>query len=217
MATKDKISRLGKKAAPAPLLTPEGLLPSRLPMPWPASSSGFVVYEVASPDAETTPPSPPLPAAQPFPRLLTPTPLQTATFTDGRIAFGATRCYVVRTVDTIGQSTIQSVSSVPVCVKPKDTFAPAAPKSLQAVASEGAISLIWDANTESDLGGYLVLRAAAPSNKFEPITPQPIKETTYRDTSVRRGVRYVYIVVAVDTATPPNRSEPSNRVDEAAR
>ena len=175
-----------------------------------------MVYEVASPEAETTP-APPLPAAQPFPRLLTPTPLQTPTFTDGRIAFGATRCYVVRTVDTIGQATIQSVSSVPVCVKPKDTFAPAAPKSLQAVASEGAISLIWDANTETDLGGYLVLRAAAPSNKFEPITPQPIKETTYRDTSVRRGVRYVYIVVAVDTATPPNRSEPSNRVDEAAR
>ena len=175
-----------------------------------------MVYEVAPPDFDATS-VPPLPAAQPFPRLLTPAPIPTTTFTDARVEFGATRCYVVRTADTIGLSTIQSVSTAPVCVKPKDTFGPSAPKSLQAVASEGAISLIWEANTEPDLAGYIVLRAAAPSNKFEPITPQPIRETTYRDTAVRRGVRYVYVVVAVDTATPPNRSEPSNRVDEAAR
>ena len=175
-----------------------------------------MVYEVAAPGFDATS-VPPLPAAQPFPRLLTPAPIPTTTFTDARVEFGATHCYVVRTADTIGLSTIQSVSTTPVCVKPKDTFAPSAPKSLQAVASEGAISLIWEANTETDLAGYIVLRAAAPSNKFEPITPQPIRETTFRDTAVRRGVRYVYIVVAVDTATPPNRSEPSNRVDEAAR
>jgi hypothetical protein len=206
----------GQTPATAPLLTPEGLLPSRLPIPWPVSNSGFVVYEVAPPNFDATS-VPPLPAAQPFPRLLTPTPIQTTTFTDARIEFGATRCYVVRTVDMIGPGSIQSVSSPPVCVKPKDTFAPAAPKSLQAVASEGAISLIWDANTETDLAGYIVLRAAASSNRFEPITPAPIRETTYRDTAVRRGVRYVYVVIAVDTATPPNRSEFSNRVDEAAR
>jgi hypothetical protein len=30
-------------------------------------------------------------------------------------------------------------------------------------------------------------------------------------------VRYVYVVVAIDNATPPNRSAPSARVEETAR
>ena len=50
-----------------------------------------------------------------------------------------------------------------------------------------------------------------------PITPQPIRDTTYRDDTPRRGVRYVYAVIAVDGATPPNRSAESNRVEEGAR
>jgi fibronectin type 3 domain-containing protein len=197
-------------------LTASGLLLSRLVYPWPASSSGFVVYEVGAPDADPKT-LPALPAAQPFPKLLTQSPVAELTFTDARIEFGATRCYVVRTIDTVGTGSVESVSSAPVCVKPKDVFAPAAPKGLQAVASEGAVSLIWEANTETDLAGYIVLRAAAPSTNFQPLTPQPIKETTFRDINVRRGVRYVYVVVAVDAATPPNRSEPSDRAEEVPR
>jgi fibronectin type 3 domain-containing protein len=50
-----------------------------------------------------------------------------------------------------------------------------------------------------------------------PVTAAPITETTYRDTTAVPGVRYVYAVVAVDNATPPNRSAPSNRVEESAR
>jgi fibronectin type 3 domain-containing protein len=46
---------------------------------------------------------------------------------------------------------------------------------------------------------------------------EPIKETTYRDTTVKPGVRYVYAVVAVDTASPQNVSAQSNRVEETAR
>jgi hypothetical protein len=34
---------------------------------------------------------------------------------------------------------------------------------------------------------------------------------------VQAGVTYVYAIVAVDRATPPNRSAPSNRVQETAR
>ena len=50
-----------------------------------------------------------------------------------------------------------------------------------------------------------------------PITPTPIRETTYRDTTVTPGVRYVYAIVAVDRATPPNMSPQSTRVEETAR
>jgi fibronectin type 3 domain-containing protein len=96
-----------------------------------------------------------------------------------------------------------------------DTFAPVAPISLKAVGSEGAISLIWDANTEADLAGYLVMRATLPGGEFTPVTPDPIKETTFNDTTVTKGVRYVYVVVAVDTAK--NVSARSNQVEESAR
>jgi fibronectin type 3 domain-containing protein len=50
-----------------------------------------------------------------------------------------------------------------------------------------------------------------------PLTPDPVRETTYRDTAVRAGVRYVYAVVAVDDARPRNASAQSNRVEETAR
>ena len=71
------------------------------------------------------------------------------------------------------------------------------------------MNLIWDANTESDLGGYLILRGEAPGDTLQPLTPQPIHDTSFRDTTVRPGVRYVYAIVAVDRATPPNRSQPA--------
>ena len=40
---------------------------------------------------------------------------------------------------------------------------------------------------------------------------------SFEDRQVRPGVRYVYVVVAVDSATPANRSAPSNRAEETAR
>jgi len=83
------------------------------------------------------------------------------------------------------------------------------------VASAGVINLIWDANAEADLGGYVVLRGEAPGDRLQPLTPAPIKETRYADRTARPGVRYVYQVVAVDTTG--NRSAPSNKVEEAAR
>ena len=41
--------------------------------------------------------------------------------------------------------------------------------------------------------------------------PSPVTVTQYRDQGVRPGVVYAYVVVAVDRATPPNESAPSNR------
>ena len=55
------------------------------------------------------------------------------------------------------------------------------------------------------------------ADELAPLFKAPIKETTYRDVSVKRGVRYVYAVVAVDTAAAHNVSQQSNRVEETAR
>ena len=64
----------------------------------------------------------------------------------------------------------------PQCVTPRDQFAPAAPRGLAAVPTAGQISLIWDANTEKDLAGYLVLRGDAPDGPLAAITPAPIRK-----------------------------------------
>jgi hypothetical protein len=173
------------------------------------------VYEVAPPTLGA--PAAPPPAAQPFPTRLTPTVITSAKFTDQRVEFGAERCYTVRSVETFGTLSVQSEDAVPACIKPSDVFPPAAPKSLAAVASPGAISLIWEPNGESDLGGYLVYRRVAPDGELQLLTPRPIRETTYRDATVEAGTRYIYVVVAVDVSTPPNVSGHSNPVEEIAR
>ena len=146
---------------------------------------------------------------------LNPAPLATAAFERPGVEFGKEECFVVRTVVTAGVVALESGASERVCVTPADTFAPSPATGLSAVASSGLISLIWNAANDADLAGYLVLRGEAPGDTLQPLTPAPIKETTFRDTTVKPGTRYVYVVVAVDTAG--NRSTPSNRVEEAAR
>ena len=93
----------------------------------------------------------------------------------------------------------------PQCVTPRDQFAPAAPERAGGRADAGAISLIWDAEHRDGsrrLPG--AARRGRRRTRWQRFTAQPIKETSYRDTTVKPGVRYVYAVVAVDTATPPN-------------
>ena len=193
---------------------PMTLLRGRLLIPWPASTSGYKVYEVP---ARAPVASAPAGSSRALPAALTPAPIGATRFTDPRLELGVERCYTVRTVATAGTLSVESAAAEPVCVKATDVFAPAAPASLAAVAGEGAISLIWEASREPDLAGYLVYRGVAPGETLERITPKPIRETTYRDTAVIPGERYVYAVVAVDSAEPPNVSPQSNRVEEVAR
>jgi len=195
-----------------------GVLPS-VPYVDVLPASSYNVYEV-----DRGKPLPPVAGtALPPPGLRLPAPineqpLAAAAFEDPRFAFGVERCYVVRTVDTFGRGqAVESDPSVVACATPRDTFPPAAPTGLQAVAGEGAISLIWEPNPEVDLAGYVVLRGIAPGGKLERLTREPIKETTYSDTTAKPGVRYVYVIVAVDTAVPPNLSAPSNKAEEIAR
>lgn len=157
------------------------------------------------------------PFAIPLPTPLTPQPLAVTEHIIKGVTFGAERCFVVRPVERMAGAVVMGPASPRTCVTPADTFAPAAPRSLAAIAGEGVISLIWDPNSEADLAGYLVLRGDAPGDTLRAITPEPVTATTYRDTTARAGVRYVYVVVAVDRAIPQNVSPQSNRVEESAR
>ena len=111
--------------------------------------------------------------------------------------FGEKRCYVVRTAEAVGGVGIESEASAQSCDTMKDTFPPAPPKALNAVPSEGVITLIWEPSAEKDLAGYVVLRAAVPSGDLQPITKEPLTDASFKDV-VPAGVRYVYAVKAVD-------------------
>ena len=61
------------------------------------------------------------------------------------------------------------------------------------------------------------MRGEAADTALQRLTPDPIRDTNYRDTAVSPGVTYVYRVVAVDTATPPNPSPQSDPERATAR
>ncbi len=126
------------------------------------------------------------PVAPPTP--LNPKPLDETSFVKDGAEPDKQQCFVVRSVAVVGSSTIESEPSDPICVTPKDTFPPAAPKGLTAVGDTGAVNLVWDANTESDLAGYVVLRAEAPGDNMQPLMRDSIRENRYVDRAVAAGV-----------------------------
>jgi len=148
---------------------------------------------------------------------INPAPVTAAKFERAGVTFGTEECFRLRAIQKVANISLESTPSEPVCLIPRDTFAPAAPKGFSIVAGSGTMNLGWDANTESDLAGYLVLRGEAPGDTLQPLTPAPITATSYEDKTVNPGVRYVYAIVAVDKSTPPNRSALSTRLEETAR
>ena len=217
---------------PPPMKPPVNASPSAVkpvgPAPLPARSLGFSteataynVYDVsanASPNPTAQSPrggDPADPYAITLPAPVTPQPVLNTELVIPKVAFGVERCFEVRPVDKVAEATIIGPASPRTCITPADKFAPAAPRSLAGIASPGSINLIWDANTEPDIAGYLVLRAEAPNDTLQPITKEPVTAATYRDESVIPGTRYVYAVVAVDRAG--NRSPESTRAEETAR
>ena len=199
----------GQTATGTPSTTPAPpVLASRPIVEWPPASR-YDLYEMVESEGG------PLTMPQP----LNTTALTTPAYADRRVEFGLerVRCYAVRTLDVVGGFDVRSRLSAETCVVLVDTFPPAAPEGLRAVGSDGAVGLIWQPNDEEDLAGYLVLRGVSPGETLQPLTPEPVPEPAYRDTTAEPGVRYVYAVRAVDTVTPPNVSPLSNQVEGAAR
>jgi len=147
---------------------------------------------------------------------ITPAPIKVAKATLP-VVFGTRVCFVVRSVAGTRPVVTESAPSDEACVTPVDTFPPPAPSGLVAVASPGAISLTWDPVTAADLGGYIVLRGEGSSDRLQPLMTTPVSEASFNDQTAKAGVRYFYAVIAVDKASPANRSKNSNVVEETGR
>lgn len=149
-------------------------------------------------------------------KLLTAEPLATPTFAQP-VELGKELCFTITAVETVGKATVEGPGLGPACITPQDKFPPPAPQKLRPQLSGGAVLLDWTPVDVSDLGGYIVLRTDGTNDTLQPLTREPIAETTYEDKNVQAGVTYVYAVIAVDRATPPNPSPPSERVTYTVR
>jgi predicted small lipoprotein YifL len=195
--------------APAAAAAPMALAPVRYNL---YRELGPDPVAVLLPVAAAAPPDPDAPPAP-----LNAQPLERLDFVDA-VEFDRERCYVVRAVRGAGADAIEGEASPRRCVTPVDVYPPAAPAGLSAVSGEGSVSLIWEASADADVAGYLVLRGTTADATLQPLTTEPVVDTSFTDRSAAPGVRYVYAVVAVDARVPlPNISAESNRVEEAAR
>ncbi|MGE3707964.1 MAG: hypothetical protein AB7I13_22030 [Vicinamibacterales bacterium] len=214
-------------APPAPEQPSVTYTETALAVAWPPlepSAAGeapmrYAVYDVTPAPAEGAAGAaagvpPPAGAGAALPARLNAELLETTTYSDQRVAWNVERCYAVRAVKIVGALPIEGDASPAACVTPRDTFAPPAPTGLTTVASAGAVNLIWTPSAASDLAGYRVLRATAPSTTLVPLTTDLLTQTTFTD-AVQAGVRYSYAVQAVDTAG--NASAVSATVEETAR
>ncbi|MGD0129513.1 MAG: hypothetical protein ABSF46_29675 [Terriglobia bacterium] len=131
-------------------------------------------------------------------------------YLDSDFEFGRAYSYEVGAVFKESGTTAESEPSQPYEVIPRDVFPPARPTGLTGLYTNGAVELVWDANTEKDLAGYYVYRREnreQPKRLDKTLLPTPI----LRDTSVEPGHTYFYQVTAVDLSN--NESRPSLEVE----
>jgi fibronectin type 3 domain-containing protein/flagellar hook assembly protein FlgD len=92
-----------------------------------------------------------------------------------------------------------------------DDLPPAAPVLISAVADDSNVTLTWQANTETDLAGYLLYRNNQLANVSGMVTgdlkPYLISGTTYLDVNLPDG-KFKYYLIAMDQAG--NTSDQSN-------
>lgn len=93
-----------------------------------------------------------------------------------------------------------------------DTAAPAKPVGLSAESQSASVRLSWTANTETDVEGYMVVRAPKGTDDWNTIARQ-LTETYFVDNTCRPNTSYIYKVKAIDRSQ--NISEASDVVEAA--
>ena len=135
-------------------------------------------------------------------------PIEGTSFIDRTAPYGVPLAYTVRA--TLQKNPkVEGLPADELVVVPRDTYAPPAPRRLDALSEPGIVRLLWDPVDAPDLAGYLVDRAEGKAPPVR-LTAAPVTDPFFNDTRVRVGVRYVYTVRSVDRAG--NESSPSPSV-----
>lgn len=71
---------------------------------------------------------------------------------------------------------------------------------MSSAATPHSVQLSWTASTSPSVVGYNVYRSNAPAGPFVKITPTPVSDTTYTDTTVVSGSTYYYVATSVDSS-----------------
>lgn len=170
----------------------------------PASVIGYNVYRRAA-------------KRDSFNKPLNSEPITETSFIDRDFKYQAAYVYVVRALSQGRSGLIESADSLPLEVKPVDTFKPAAPDPVSIASANGVISLFWPTSPERDVVGYNVYRAetaSADERDWVKLNAEPHEPVTFRDDRVITGQKYFYRVTAVDRFN--NESKPSAVASETA-
>jgi hypothetical protein len=119
-------------------------------------------------------------------------------YNDEDFVIGGVYRYSIRASATESLPFMESDDSRVIEVRPEDTFPPVVPSGLVSIGTEDFISLSWDENRDEDLDGYRVWRKMEGEDEFVLLTPQPIHENAFNDTTVEKNRRYYYAVTALD-------------------
>jgi hypothetical protein len=131
-------------------------------------------------------------------------------YVDTAVDFGSPYRYFVQAL--VGELRQSEISAI-VSVTPADTFPPAVPAGLMAVAGVNSIELAWQPNTEEDLAGYQVYRSVeggAPAR-----IAGPVDAPNFSDRTVEIGKKYSYTITSIDRTG--NESAHSAAVDVTAQ
>lgn len=122
-------------------------------------------------------------------------------YIDKTAEYGKPYEYRVQVFDPGAESEVSDA----ILITPKDTFPPAAPVGLQGVPGIGSVELVWERNTEADLRGYRIYRAAEGAD-FVRIA-EFVDTPAYSDRQVEAGKKFRYAITALDvTANESPRS-----------
>jgi hypothetical protein len=125
------------------------------------------------------------------------------------VTFSESGTYLLQLTLSQGATTHSATTTITI----RDTSPPASPTGLSAVAGEGAITVNWDDNTETDFAAYHFYRSETPGSYGEARAPDLVS-SEFVDYGVVAGRTYYYRVVALDMTG--NASQPGTEVSAVA-